>query len=121
VRIGELSRQTGVPVRLLRYYEDQGLLSPGRSVNSYRDYEDNDIQRVTQIRGLIDAGVPTAIIRDILPCLDDPGTIHLSDPAPDLIAALEQHHRLIDARIQCLSRNRDAISRYLQAIRCRQP
>jgi hypothetical protein len=55
-----------------------------------------------------------------MPCLDDPGTIHLSDPAPDLIAALEQHHRLIDARIQCLCRNRDAIGRYLQAIRCRQ-
>jgi DNA-binding transcriptional MerR regulator len=121
MRIGELSRHTGVPVRLLRYYEDQGLLSPGRSVNGYRDYERDDIQRVTQIRGLIDAGVPTAIIRDILPCLDDPGTIHLSDPAPDLISALEQHHRLIDARIQCLSRNRDAIGRYLQAIRSRQP
>jgi DNA-binding transcriptional MerR regulator len=121
MRIGELSRQTGVPVRLLRYYEDQGLLSPGRAVNGYRDYEHDDIQRVTQIRGLIDAGVPTAIIRDILPCLDDPGTIHLSDPAPGLITALERHHQAIDARIQCLSRNRDAISRYLQAIRARQP
>jgi DNA-binding transcriptional MerR regulator len=121
MRIGELSRQTGVPVRLLRYYEDQGLLSPGRAVNGYRDYEPGDIQRVTQIRGLIDAGVPTAIIRDILPCLDDPGTIHLSDPAPSLISALEQHYQVIDARIQCLSRNRDAISRYLQAIRDRQP
>jgi DNA-binding transcriptional MerR regulator len=121
MRIGELSRQTGVPVRLLRYYEDQGLLSPRRAVNGYRDFEHGDIQRVTQIRGLIDAGVPTAIIRDILPCLDDPGTIHLSDPTPDLIAALEQHHRLIDARIQCLSRNRDAIGRYLQALRSRQP
>jgi hypothetical protein len=34
-------------------------------------------------------------------------------------AALEQHHRLIDARIQCLSRNRDAIGRYLQVLRIR--
>ena len=75
MRIGELSRQTGVPVRLLRYYEDQGLLRPDRSANGYRAYEPADVQRVTQIRGLIDAGVPTAIIRDILPCLDDPCTI----------------------------------------------
>jgi DNA-binding transcriptional MerR regulator len=116
MRIGELSSQTGVPVRLLRYYEDQGLLRPDRSANGYRDYELADVQRVTQIRGLIDAGVPTAIIRDILPCLDDPCTIVLSDPAPAVIAALEQHRQMIDARIQCLSRNRDAISRYLRAI-----
>jgi len=36
-------------------------------------------------------------------------------------AALERHYRLIDDRVQCLSRNRDAIGRYLEAIRCRQP
>ncbi len=116
MRIGELSRQTGVPVRLLRYYEDQGLLSPGRSANGYRAYEPADVQRVTQIRGLIDAGVPTAIIRDILPCLDDPSTIVLREPAPDVIDALERHRQMIDARIQCLSRNRDAIGRYLRSI-----
>jgi DNA-binding transcriptional MerR regulator len=116
MRIGELSRQTGVPVRLLRYYEDQGLLSPGRSANGYRAYEPADVQRVTQIRGLIDAGVPTAIIRDILPCLDDPCTIVLREPAPDVIDALERHRQMIDARIQCLSRNRDAIGRYLRSI-----
>ncbi len=121
MRIGELSRQTGVPVRLLRYYEDQGLLRPDRSANGYRAYEPADGQRVTQIRGLIDAGVPTAIIRDILPCLDDPRTIVLTDPAPGVIAALEQHRLMIDARIQCLSRNRDAISRYLRAIDSQEP
>ena len=116
MRIGELSGQTGVPVRLLRYYEEQGLLRPDRSANGYRAYAPDDVQRVTQIRGLIDAGVPTAIIRDILPCLDDPCVIVPSDPAPAVIAALEQHRQMIDARIQCLSRNRDAISRYLKAI-----
>jgi DNA-binding transcriptional MerR regulator len=119
MRIGELARRTDVPARRLRYYEDQGLLSPGRAANGFRDYADADVQRVTQIRGLIDAGVPTAIIRDILPCLDDSPSIHLVDPAPGIIAALERHHQQIDARIQCLARNRDAISRYLDATRAR--
>ncbi|MCX5095152.1 MerR family DNA-binding transcriptional regulator [Streptomyces sp. NBC_00365] len=33
MRIGELSRRTGVPTRILRYYEEQGLLGPERAPN----------------------------------------------------------------------------------------
>jgi hypothetical protein len=52
---------------------------------------------------------------------DDDRRLEQLRPLGLIIAALEQHHRLIDARIQCLSRNRDAISRYLRAIRSGQP
>jgi len=117
MRIGELASRTEVPARLLRYYEDQGLLTPDRQVNGYRDYAPDDVPRVLQIRGLIDAGVPTAIIRDILPCLEDPATIRLRDPAPEVVAALERRRDQMDARIQCLTRNRDAIVNYLAVIR----
>ena len=82
MRIGELTSRTEVPARLLRYYEDQGLLSPHRAANGYRDYEPDDVPRVLQIRGLIGAGVPTAIIREILPCLEDPATIAIRYPSP---------------------------------------
>jgi DNA-binding transcriptional MerR regulator len=40
--IGELSRRTGVGAHLLRYYEAQGLLEPGRGANGYREYT-NDV------------------------------------------------------------------------------
>jgi DNA-binding transcriptional MerR regulator len=116
MKIGELACRTEVPARLLRYYEDQGLLSPYRRANGYRDYEADDVPRVLQIRGLIDAGVPTAIIREILPCLEDPATIRVHDPSPELVAALERRRDQMDARIQCLARNRDAITRYLGSI-----
>ena len=116
MRIGELAARAEVPTRLLRYYEDQGLLSPGRSANGYRDSEPDDVPRVLQIRGLSDAGVPTAIIREILPCLEDPATIRVRDPAPELLAALERRRDQLDARIQCLARNRDAITRYLTVL-----
>lgn len=117
MRIGELAERTGVPTRLLRYYEEQGLLAPDRAANGYRDYPDSLTDRVVQIRGLLDAGVPTKIIKLILPCLDDPCTIHVADATPDLIAALEHHRDQMDARIRCLTRNRDAITRYLEAVR----
>jgi DNA-binding transcriptional MerR regulator len=117
MRIGELASRTGVPARRLRYYEEQGLLSSERSANGYRDYDAQAVQRVTQIRGLIDAGIPTAIIKRILPLLDNPRTIHVDGPATELIDALEHHREQLDARIQCITRNRDAITRYLDAVR----
>ncbi|HWM02807.1 MAG TPA: MerR family transcriptional regulator [Actinophytocola sp.] len=117
MRIGELATRTGVPTRLLRYYEEQGLLSPSRSTNGYRVYDPALVGRVTQIRGLLDAGVPTRIIREILPCLDDPCSIHVTAATPELISDLERHREQMDSRIQCLVRNRDAISTYLAAVR----
>lgn len=117
MRIGELAGRTNVPARLLRYYEEQGLLTPNRSANGYREYTEGCVNRVLQIRGLLDAGLPTRIIKEILPCLDDPCTIHVTDATPELIAALERERERMDARIRCLTRNRDAIGAYLDVVR----
>jgi len=53
------------------------------------------------------------------PFLDNPCTIHVTDATPELIATLERERERMDSRIRCLSRNRDAISAYLDAIRGR--
>ena len=119
MRIGQLAERTGVSTRLLRYYEDQDLLTPERTANGYRDYSERLVDRVVQIRGLPDAGLTTRIIRQILPCLDDPCTIHVTDATPELIEALERQREQMDSRIRCLAKNRDAISAYLDAVRAR--
>jgi DNA-binding transcriptional MerR regulator len=121
MRIGELSRRTGVPARLLRYYEEQELLQPERDSNGYRSYAAADVYRVQQIRGLLDSGLTTEIIRRILPFLDC--GIHL--PAQCLTAEtadlLEREAERLGQRIDCLSRNRDAILGYLAAVRSPAP
>ncbi|HWD63454.1 MAG TPA: MerR family transcriptional regulator [Humibacter sp.] len=112
MRIGELSAETGVPTRLLRYYEDQGLLSSQRRDNGYREYSDDAVGRVSQIRGLIDAGIPTAVIFDMLPCI-----VNTSAPLPviepSVAQTLDERRSQLDKRIECLARNRDAITDYL--------
>lgn len=117
MRIGELSGRAGVPARLLRYYEEQGLLAPERDSSGYRRYGEADAARVGQIRGLLEAGLTTEIIRRILPFLDC--GIHL--PAQCLTAdtarLLEHEAERLGQRIDCLSRNRDALPRYLAAVR----
>lgn len=113
MRIGQLSTSTGVPTRLLRYYEEQGLLDSQRSANGYRDYAADAIERVTQVRGLIDAGVPTVVIRDMLPCLGHVSPAAQPRLAPEVAETLGQRREQLQRRIECLTRNRDAITEYL--------
>ena len=67
MRIGELSERTGASTRSLRYYEEVGLLTPGRCFNGYRTYEDSDVARVWQIRWLFDAGLSSTAVLAVLP------------------------------------------------------
>lgn len=119
MKIGQLSQRTGVPTRMLRYYEEQDLLHPDRAGNGYRDYPEQAVYRVQQIRGLLDSGLTTEIIRRILPFLDKPDEIHLHPACltSELSELLQAEAGRIQQRIDCLSRNRDAILAYLTAVR----
>ncbi|MBD2897799.1 MerR family transcriptional regulator [Actinomadura nitritigenes] len=117
MRIGRLSEVTGVSRRLLRYYEEQGLIVSQRCANGYRDYDEQTVDRVLQVRGLLDAGLPTRIIKQILPCLDKPRNIVFSDATPEMLATLEAELDRMTRRIECLARNRDAIADYLGEVR----
>jgi hypothetical protein len=68
-----------------------------------------------QIRGLIDSGISTKIIALILPCLDKPRGILPEDIQPELIAILRSEQERMTQRIEFLTRNRDAISTYIEA------
>ncbi|ROQ60396.1 DNA-binding transcriptional MerR regulator [Rathayibacter sp. PhB152] len=116
MRIGELSKRTGVAPRMLRYYEEQNLITPRRLDNGYREYDDYLIDRVRKIRGLIDAGVPTRIVTNILPCLGQPQTIVVENADPALYELLETERDRMNEKIAFLTQNRDALSSYLQAL-----
>jgi DNA-binding transcriptional MerR regulator len=111
VKIGELSRATGVSIRSLRYYEQQGILRPERRANGYREFGPDAAETVLRIRALMDIGLPTGTIRDILPCEGATG------PQPAACPALAQKIREIrdSAARQAaeLARTSDALTRYL--------
>jgi DNA-binding transcriptional MerR regulator len=116
MRIGELARLSNTPARSLRYYEEQGLIKPRRLDNGYRTYDDYNVNRVVQIRGLLDSGIPTRIINLILPCLEQPRQIVVDDAEPELLELLAAERDRMTDRIECLTRNRDAIASYLDAV-----
>ncbi|MEV7124405.1 MerR family transcriptional regulator [Streptomyces sp. NPDC093260] len=71
MRIGEAARTSGASARSLRYYEDEGLVVPGRFGNGYRDCCRSTVERVCAMGSLPESGLPVRLIREILPGLTD--------------------------------------------------
>ncbi len=66
MRIGELSAETGVPIRTIRYYEDIGVLAaPARTESGYRDYYDDVPDRLRFVKASQKAGLTLNEIRGI--------------------------------------------------------
>ncbi|MCP2169095.1 MerR family transcriptional regulator [Goodfellowiella coeruleoviolacea] len=109
MRISALARRTGVSDRLLRYYEAQGLLRPTRLPNGYREYDESHIATVGHIRTLLAAGLPTAVIAQILHCVHGDGDQLFPAPCPGVLAHLRREHTRIDAAIAQLQSSRQAL------------
>jgi DNA-binding transcriptional MerR regulator len=105
VRIGELARRTGVSVRSLRYYEEQGLLNSTRSASGQRHYAEAAAERVTFIQRLYAAGLSSRTIAEVLPCAEAPSESN-SDAAIERMA--QERDRLTE-HIAELVRTRDAL------------
>jgi DNA-binding transcriptional MerR regulator len=116
MRIGELSAVTGVSTRLLRYYEERGLIRSERLPNGYRDYDDDQVQRTDQVRSLIDSGIPTRVILEIIPCLEFPDKPVRSVLDPFVVAMLRAERDRMTERVANMQRNRDALTTYLEAV-----
>ncbi|AIQ72278.1 MULTISPECIES: MerR family transcriptional regulator [Paenibacillus] len=69
MKIGELAKLTGVSVRSLRYYESQGLISPIRQANGYREYSLLAVETVETIKLYLNLGLSTEQIAGFLHCV----------------------------------------------------
>lgn len=114
MRIGELSKRTGVSSRSLRYYEAQGLLTSSRSGAGQRHYSDAEVERVSLIRQLFDAGMSSRVIAAVLPCVETPGDPGIVEEA---FATMARERDRIDADIARLQEARNALDAVMAANR----
>lgn len=114
MRISQISERTGIPARLLRYYEEQGLLAPARNASGYRDYDDRDVEVARRVRLLLDAGLSTATIRTVAPCLIERAG-RLAPLCAEIIDELKREQARIEASIMTLAASRDAIGAVIAA------
>ncbi|MFD6177309.1 MULTISPECIES: MerR family transcriptional regulator [unclassified Isoptericola] len=112
MRIGEVARRTGVAPRLVRYYEQQGLLTAERAANGYRDYGDADVERVGRVAGMVRAGIPTRLVKVLLDMEDASAQDHPTCPRT-VAELLAGELGGIEDRIACLTRSRDTIREFL--------
>lgn len=47
MNIGDVARQSGLPAKTIRYYEDISLVKPKRETNGYRVFNDADVHKLT--------------------------------------------------------------------------
>ncbi|MFG3035439.1 MerR family transcriptional regulator [Streptomyces sp. NPDC048330] len=117
MKIGELAQATGVSVRLLRYYEEQGLLDAARTPGGQRVYGPDAPAVVRRIRALLAAGLPTRVISEVLDCVC--GSEAEIEPclSPLLVARLDA----IDEQIHDLEGTRSSLAALVAATEGRQP
>lgn len=113
VRIGDLAERTGASVRSLRYYEQQDLLHSDRSPRGQRHYTEEAVERVRLIRCLLDAGLSTSTIAELLPCVDTPSG-RTSEAA---LERMEQERNRMSAHIDELVQTRGVLDDLIAAHR----
>jgi DNA-binding transcriptional MerR regulator len=98
MNIGELSRRTGLSVKTIRYYSDEGLVPEvSRTSSGYRRYDQAALVRLEFVRTLRDLGLDLATIRRVL------------DRQVDLRAVARAHADAIAAQIRLLRVQRAAL------------
>lgn len=112
MQISELATRAGVTVKAVRYYEQLGLVAPERRLpNGYREYGDDQLRAVLEIRQLAETGIPPGKAAPFIDCL---GAGHArSDECPASVDAYRAGIAELDTAIAELEHRREQLLRRL--------
>lgn len=116
MKIGEVAARTGIAPRMIRYYEQQGLLSAAREANGYRQYNQCHVDRVKRIADLVQSGIGTRLVGMLLDAEDARARNETGCPI-EVAEQLAEELDALEQRISCLSRSRDAVREFLERTR----
>ncbi|MDN4593853.1 MerR family transcriptional regulator [Polycladomyces subterraneus] len=91
--MGIVTKLTELTPRQVRYYEQQGLIRPARTKGNQRLFSFNDVDRLLQIKSLMEKGVNVAGVKEVL-LKQETGSTQLSKE--------KRHHDITDAELRKL-------------------
>ncbi len=111
MQIGEASAASGVSAKMIRYYEDIGLIpSATRKDSGYRLYVEADVHRLRFIHRARELGFPVARIRDLLRLWND-----RKRPSREVKKLAAQHIAELEAQIARIQGLRDTLKHLADA------
>jgi MerR family copper efflux transcriptional regulator len=113
ILIGELAKRTQCSVRVIRHYEQCGLLFSVRSGNGYRQFDEAAVEHVMRIRVLLRNGFNLDEIRPVATMLDARSKKLICG---DVIRLYQSKVNEIEQRIAELTEVRDRAKRRLHVI-----
>lgn len=102
MRIGELSRLTGVSVRAIRHYDGLSLLISRREDNRYRVFGPDDVERVRLIQLFLSVGFRLEEIREYGPCWQGDASVTQTIAAGEVAAFYGRKVAQIDRQLAAL-------------------
>jgi Cu(I)-responsive transcriptional regulator len=105
MNIGEASKATGISVKMLRYYEEIGLVRPAlRAYSGYRVYSDKNVAMLRFVRRARDLGFQVKQIATLLDLWQDGSraSADVKSLALAHVRELEQRRRELDEMIGTL-------------------
>lgn len=100
MNIGEAARESGVSAKMIRYYEETGLIpAAGRTGSGYRTYGPKEVQILRFVRRARDLGFPMEKVADLLALWRDRdrASADVKRLAEDQIGALDARIREMEA------------------------
>lgn len=105
MNIGEAAKQSGLPAKTIRYYEDVELVAPMRQANGYRDYNERDVHKLRFLHRARNLGFPLETCRQLLSLYEN-----RERASADVKALATVHLNEIDAKIAELQELRETLN-----------
>ncbi|SMC46470.1 Cu(I)-responsive transcriptional regulator [Primorskyibacter flagellatus] len=110
MNIGDVSRQSGLPAKTIRYYEEIGLITPQRSANGYRVFREQDLHKLAFIGRARALGFGIEDCRGLMKLYED-----TDRSSAEVKQIAEEHLTEIDRKIVELTGMRQTLTRLVHA------
>ena len=110
MNVSAAGRRAGLPAKTIRYYEEVGLVKPGRAENGYRDYSAEDVHSLAFLKRARGLGFSIDECRQLMALYRD-----RSRASQDVREIAVAHVRMIEEKIRELESMRRTLTTLVDA------